>query len=538
MDRLIRLRFLLFSLIIVLCLSCSNQEKNYDGITVFRYNQENPITSLDPAFAKSQNNMWAINHLYNGLVALDDSLNVVPCIAKSWEVSEDGKDYTFQLRRDVLFHDDPCFNNSKGRMVNASDVVFSFERIISDDINSPGSWIFSDKVDETDPFEALNDSTFVLHLRHPFTPTLGILTMQYCSIIPREIESYYDNDLRNHPIGTGPYRLKRWEEGQALFLEKNNHYFEEGLPKVDIIKTSFIPDRQIAMLELKNGKVDFVSGLESSFINDVLDKTGKIKSSQKSILQFVKTPYLNTEYLGINMDLADEDSPLGNKLMRQALNYAIDKEQMLLTLRNSVGSPARSGFYPKGLPSFDEELTPGYTYNPEKAKELIRNAGYQDPSDVPTISLFTNTEYLDICTFITKQWSLLGLDVNIEVMETAVLREGMRNSSISFFRASWIADYPDEESFLTMFYSKNPAPPNYTRFSNTQFDILYEEATRETDNDKRYDLYRAMNEIIIEEAPVVFLFYDESAIFLRNEVKGFTNNGLNMLDVRRVFIRD
>lgn len=538
MVRLIQLRLLVYSLIFLVCCACAPKEHDYEGITVFRYNQQNPITSLDPAFAKSQNNMWAVNHLFNGLVALDDSLHVVPSIAKSWEISENGKDYRFTLRRDIYFHNDPCFSNSLGRIVDASDVVFSFERILSEEINSPGSWIFSDKVDTVKPFEAINDSTFVLHLSRPFTPTLGILTMQYCSVLPIEIYAFYDNDVRNHPVGTGPYKLKRWEEGQALFLEKNEHYFEKDMPKVDIIKTNFIPDRQIAMLELKNGKIDFISGLESSFINDVLDKEGNLKASQSSLLQLVKTPYLNTEYLGINMEMASQDSPLGNKLIRQALNYAIDKEEMLLTLRNSVGTAAQSGFYPKGLPSFDEKITPGYTYNSEMAKKLIDSAGYASPSDVPTIPLFTNTEYLDLCTFIAKQWSLIGLDVKIEVMETAVLREGMRSASISFFRASWIADYPDEESFLTMFYSKNPAPPNYTRFNNPQFDILYEEATQETINQKRYDLYRAMNEIIIEEAPVVFLFYDESAVFLRKEVGDYTNNALNMLEVKRISINE
>ena len=248
---------------------------------VFRYNQINHITSLDPAFAKSQNNIWATHHLFDGLVRLDDNLNVQPSIAKAWSISEGGLLYRFILRDDVQFHDDPCIQ--KGRTVIASDVVYSLNRLIDEKINSPGSWLFTDKIEDKDAFKAVNDTIFEMRLNSPFIPMLGILTMQYCSIVPKECVEQYGSDFRAHPVGTGAFRFKRWEENQALFLIRNEHYFRDIDNNLDGIKTTFIPDKKIAFLELLNGKLDFVSGLESSFIHDLLTKEGDLLDEKKDI---------------------------------------------------------------------------------------------------------------------------------------------------------------------------------------------------------------------------------------------------------------
>ena len=172
---------LLFLGLICLFLAC-NGEDSKTGTespkTVFRYNQINSVTSLDPAFAKSQNNIWAVDHLYNGLVQLDEQLNIRPAIAASWKISEDGLTYIFRLRDDVFFHDNKVFENGKGRKVTAEDVVYSFERIISDEVASPGSWIFKGNVAEKEPFKALDTHTFQLRLQKAFRHVLGILTMQ------------------------------------------------------------------------------------------------------------------------------------------------------------------------------------------------------------------------------------------------------------------------------------------------------------------------------------------------------------------------
>jgi ABC-type transport system substrate-binding protein len=221
--------------------SCYRPEK--EGENIFRYNEFSGIASLDPAFAKNQSVMWAVHQLYNTLVEVDQSLQIVPSLATRWEISEDRTTYTFYLRGDVLFHDDPCFPGGKGRRLTAQDVAFSFNRIVDKETASPGSWIFNKKVDSLQGFTAINDTTFRLKLTRPYHPILGILSMQYCSIVPREAVEKYGSDFRRHPVGTGPFRFVDWEEGQALIMKKNPVYFETDsaggrLPYLDGVKAS------------------------------------------------------------------------------------------------------------------------------------------------------------------------------------------------------------------------------------------------------------------------------------------------------------
>lgn len=535
---------LLYCFGLFLCLfsqSCNTKsDDSAAGKKVFRYNQVTPISSLDPAFARNQANMWAIQSLYDCLVDVDDSLKIQPCLAKNWTISADGKTYTFSIRQDVFFHDNPCFPNEKGRKMTASDVVYSFGRIIDTTVNSAGSWIFKGRVDSIQPFFAPNDSTFVLRLAKPFGPMLGILTMQYCSVVPREGIEFYKKDFRKNPVGTGAFRFKKWLENQGLFLLKNDNFWDKDekgvrLPYLDGVRVSFMPDRKTAYLEMMRGKLDYMVGIESSVVNELLTPDGELQPKHLGKLELIKTPYLNTEYLGINVEFSTEKTvnPLTIKKIRQALNYGFDRDLMLRTLRNSMGKSAISGFAPMGLPSFDKN-TEGYHFDQERARKLLKEAGFENGKNLPPVKLITNKEYLDLATFMSRQWEDLGVKTTIDVMETATMREMMTKGTAPFFRASWIADYPDAESFYTVFYSKNPAPPNYTRFKNARFDALYDAALSENDATKRYDIYHQMDKILIEEAPVIFLFYDESSRFSRANITGLSRNAMNLLPLKRV----
>lgn len=517
--------------------SCTSPNEPEEKPQIFRYNQPNAVTSLDPAFARNLTNMWAVDHLYNGLVQFDKDLNVKPAIAQSWEILDGGLRYVFVLRDDVFFHDNSCFPDGKGRKVVASDFVYSFKRIISDEVNSPGSWIFRGKVRSEDPFVAVDDQTFEVHLKVPFRPMLGVFAMQYCSVVAKEAVEQYGKDFRANPVGTGAFTFANWIENQALILRKNDNYFEAGLPKVDGVRINFLGDRNTGYLEFMKNNLDFISGLEASFVDNLLTKEGDLKPELAEKVDFYKAPFLNMEYFGILMDFESEknaDNPLRFKEVRQALNYGFDRAKMIRSLRNNVGEVANAGFVPKGLPSFDAEKVNGYSYNPAKARQLLADAGFPEGKGMPEISLKTSNDYLDICTFISRQWEDLGIKVKIDLMQSATLREMMRKGQATFFRASWIADYPDAENFLGVFYGKNSAPPNYTRFKNDEFDKLYEQALAENDNNKRYAIYHEMDRILIEEAPVIFLYYDETARFSSKSITGYTNNAINLLTVKNL----
>jgi len=524
--------------------SCYNKEKSEQNI--FHYNEFNSISSLDPAFAKSQSTMWAAHQFYNTLVEIDDSLHIIPSLAKSWDISTDRTIFTFHLRNDVFFHDDVAFKNGKGRKLTAFDVEYSLSRIIDQETASPGSWIFNRKVDSIQPFKAIDDSTFQLKLLRPYLPMLGIISMQYCSIIPKEAVEKYGINFRRHPVGTGPFYFVAWEEGQALVMKKNPTYFEkdkEGirLPYLDGVNVSFYDSKATEFLLFRQKQLDFINDIEASFKDEILTKQGQLRKDWEDKIVLQTNPYLNIEYLGILVDTTNEllkNSPMRSKKIRQAINYGFDRRKMVLYLRNSLGTPAESGFVPMGLPSFDTVQVKGYHYDPAKSKELLSAAGFPDGKGLPVIKLLTIAIYADMANFIAGQLEESGIRVQVEVMQKALLLTMTSSSTAAFFRGSWIADYPDAENYLSVFYSKNPAPPNYTRYKSSAFDAAFEKAIAEDNDSIRYKLYQQADQIMMNDAPVVPLWYDKVVRLTQRNVIGFKPNAVNLLELRYTKFND
>ena len=229
-----------------------------------------------------------------------------------------------------------------------------------------------------------------------------------------------------------------------------------------------------------------------------------------------------------------KNSPTRIRKIRQAINYGFDRRKMILYLRNSIGIPAESGFVPAGLPSFDSSIVKGYHYNPAKARQLLREAGFGDGKPVPPVKLLTIAVYGDLASFIAKELEDIGLKVQVEIVQKSLLLEYTAKSQALFFRGSWIADYPDAENYLSVFYGKNPAPPNYTRYNNPAFDNIYEQALLVTDDSSRLKMYQQLDQMIINDAPVIPLWYDEVIRLVNPRVQGFQPNGLNLLELRRV----
>ncbi|PTR00802.1 peptide/nickel transport system substrate-binding protein [Mucilaginibacter yixingensis] len=546
--RLRHIKYCFYLLLLGILLSACNGDDNASGKTIFNINLDEGLTSMDPAFARNQNALWIDNQLYNGLVQIDDSLITRPCIAKSWEADAAGTLYTFHLRNDVYFHDDPLFPGGKGRKVVAADVVYSLSRLIDPKVASSGSWIFSDKVHGKQDFIAVNDTTFQIRLKQPFPPLLSMLTAQYCSIVPHEVVDHWGKDFRSHPVGTGPFQFKYWKEGEVLALIKNPHYFERDaqgnrLPYLDAIRSTFIADKQTGFMEFIKGKLDFYNDIDGSYRDDILTKSGRVTSKYKGKFILNSRPYLNTLYMGMLVDTTlsiVRSSPLKNKKVRQAINYAIDRQKMVKYLRNSLGTPGNAGFIPKGMPGFDSTAVKGYPYNPEKARQLLAEAGYPDGHNMPEIVLHTTVGYRHLIEYVQGELSRVGINARVEVVQGSSLRELVAKNSVNFFYGTWIADYPDGENYLSVFYSKNKIPygPNYTGFNNKQFDALFERAYQLKDTAARYAVYRQMDNVIMQESPVVVLYYDKLVNLYQNNISGFSNNAQNLLILKRVVKRN
>ena len=628
---------LILSLIVVF--SCGRSKSSDENLKIFKYNESAGILTLDPIYAKDLPHIWACNQIFNGLVAFDDEMNIVPAIAKSWNISDDGMTYTFVLRDDVWFHEDECFklsaishqpsansqqptdtsatqqlSNSATRRVTAHDFVYSFNRVLDRKLNSSGSWIFSNVKRQQSAvsgqrsavssqqseyaFNAINDTILEIKLTQPFPAFLGILSMTYASVIPHEAVEYYGMEFGRHPVGTGPFKYQYWKEGVKLVFRKNPIYFEkigeERLPYLDAVSISFLIDKQVAFMEFVKGKFHFMSGIDARYKDELLTRDGQLRSEYEDDIYLIREPYLNTEYLAFF--LGDENT-LGKDrslALRQAVSYSIDREKMLRYLRNGIGTPGNNGIIPAGLPGYSVEtqyfasqiqeaqnvssqiqeaqnvssqiqetqnvafqiqetqnvafqiqetqnvaslrdgVTIGYPYNPKKAEQLLKDndlLGYE-------LKLYTTQDYIDIAKFVQSALTEIGLNCRVEEMMPAALREKRANGNLPFFRSSWVADYPDAENYLSLFTTNNftPQGPNYTHYSNEKFDELYQKSMTCNDLDERAKIYREMDSLMMKDAPVVILFYDEVLRFVNKNVEGLGSNPTNMLDLKKVVI--
>ena len=512
---------------------CTYSQKKDKEHLIFKYNEHSNIATLDPAFARNPQTIWPSNQLFNGLVQLDDQLNIQPDIAKSWRINDSTSTYTFTLRDDVYFHKNKVFKKDSTRRVIAQDFVYSFDRLLSPELASPGSWVLN----AVQRYHAANDSTLVIQLKKPFPAFLGLLSMRYCSVVPKEAIGYYGNDFRSNPVGTGPFMFKFWEENIKLILRKNPIYFEKdaqgnSLPYLEAVAITFLPDKQSEFLQFAQGNIDFMTGLDNSYKDDIITTKGALQPKYKDKVKLITTPYLNTEYLGFFMGSTSKE--IASPLIRQAINYGFDREKMVTYLRNSMGIAATHGFIPKGLAGFDS--IQGYSYDPEKARALINRYKQATGATTIQVTIGTNSQYLDLCEYIQGELEKLGVSITIDVMPPATLRQLKSSGELDIFRASWVADYPDAENYLSLFYSPNFTPngPNYTHFKNVVFDSLYVEAQKISEISKRKLLYTQMDSIIISQAPIVPLYYDIAVRFVSKKITGLGINPQNFLVLKKV----
>ena len=524
---------IIFTLILLLFFlsQCTSVKEKKIG-QVFRYNEFANITSLDPAFARNLSNIWATTQLFNGLVQLDDSLNVTPDIAKEWSVSSDGLNYKFSLRDNVYFHQSIAFGDERTRKVVATDFVYSLNRLRDPKVASPGGWVLQN----VDEIKALNKYELKIKLKKPFPAFLGLLTMEYCSVVPREVIDKINEKFRNQPIGTGPFHFKKWEEDVKLVLRKNPNYFEKdsqgiSLPYLEAIAITFIPDIQSEFMLFIQGKLDILNSLDNSYKDELLTSNGNLRESYKTKINMQKGPYLNTEYIGFYLDTKSE--AIRSKLVREAINLGFDRKKMIAYLRNNIGFIGNRGLIPRGLPGHGANTS--IKYDPIKASNLI-NKFKNKHGFIPQITLATDANYIDICEYLQRALEKIGLKIKVDVMTPALLKQSRSSGKLEMFRASWIADYPDAENYLSLFYSKNFSPngPNYTHYQNEEFDALYQNSFEINNLQLSKENYKKMDSIAMNEYPIVPLYYDQVIRFVQKGISGLTINPTNILKLKKV----
>ena len=523
----------LSSLVIMLFLfSCSQKQEEDRSHMVFRYNEYGSITSLDPAFSRNLPNIWATTHMFNSLVQLNDDLEIIPDLAEQWTISSDGLVYEFRIREDVFFHQHPAFGKSKTRKVNASDFAFSLKRLLDPQLASPGGWVLQN----VERIEAKNDQLLIITLKQPFPAFLGLLSMRYCSVVPKEIVTKTEGNFRKNPIGTGPFAFKYWEEDVKLVLRKNPLYFERddlglSLPYLESISISFVPDKQSEFMLFLQEKLDILNTLDNSYKDELLTQQGTLTEKYKEKINLQKGPYLNTEYLGFYLD---SPSPvIKSPLIREAINIGFDRKKMMIYLRNNIGFIGNKGFIPKGLSGHPKEVV--LKYQPEKAAELVKT--FEKETGLKAeITLATDANYIDLCEYIQRELQKIGISIKVDMMPPATLKQARSKGKLEMFRSNWIADYPDAENYLSLFYSKNfsPTGPNYTHFYSPTFDSLYENSFFINDAQKRGEIYQSMDSLVMSKHPLIPLYYDQVLRFSHKNVQGLNLNPVNVLKLKKI----
>jgi oligopeptide transport system substrate-binding protein len=556
-------------LALVVISSCGGGEKKSDKKAntakgdvkygdVMRYNETEYFRSLFPLNITEVVGHRIVNNVYEGLVMLNQAdLTVEPCLATNWDVNEDATVFTFHLRPGVYFHDDECFANGKGREVKAEDFVYSMNLLCSEKTANEGFWLFQGLVKGADEchdgktktvegIKALNDSTLELTLVKPFSAFLYRLAMPFCAVFPKEAFDKYGLEMREKCVGTGPFRVKKLLNNETVILARNENYwgvdqYGNKLPYLDGVKISFIKDEKIELLSLRKGELDYKYRLPLDAVKEVLDANGNLTADYKQF-QLQKTPELSAQFYGFFLP-----NPIfANKDVRQAFNYAVDRKKLVDYTLQGEGTAGMYGVVPVGIKGYDNTMIKGYDFNPEKARELMAKAGYKDGKGFPKITLQINSgggRNEKIAESVQKMLTeTLGIEIEIKQLVWAQHTENYEKGKAEFFRYAWVADYPDPENFLNLFYGKHvpakledKAYLNSVRYKNPKFDALFEKALSIPNEAERYKLYEQCDQMLADDAPVIILYNSVNRRLLQPYVRNYPANGMEYRAYREVW---
>jgi peptide/nickel transport system substrate-binding protein len=560
------------------CSSCSDDKKdNHDGAEgkggvfmggVMRMNEVEAFKSLNPIAVNENVGFHIGGQLFEGLVKFNQNdLSIKPAIARSWESNESQTEWTFHIRQGVMFHADACFPDGKGRELTANDVKFCFDKLCTADPNNAQFDVtFKDRVvGANEAFESsktgknipvsgikvVNDTTLVISLKSPFAGFLNIVAMPGCWIYPKEALDKYAMDLRIHPVGTGPFYLETVKEGEILIMKKNLDYYgvdKDGnkLPYLDGLKYTFIREKKAEILEFKSGNLDMVYRLPVEIFPEIMGDLEHAKD-RKTDFQILSSTAFNTNYLGFNT----ESSAFNKKEVRLAFNFAIDRHKIADFTLQGEGNSGDYGIVPYveafEKDGYDFKGLKGYTFDVAKAKDYLKKAGYPDGKGFPKVTLQINSgggNNILIAEVVQKMLKEnLNVDIEINTVPFAEHIEQVTSGKVDFFRFAWIADYPDPETFLTIFYGKHvPANAseksfiNYSRFKNARFDSLFASSFTEPDKAKRYAILSKAEQVLLDEAPFMPIFYDENFRLEQLNVRNFPENAMNYMDLSVVYL--
>lgn len=484
--------------------------------------------TLDPALAGDATSVEYIVEMFSGLVALNDKLEVVPDIAQKWEISPDGKTYTFTLRQGVQFHD--------GKPVKASDFKYSLERACNPKTESTvadtylgdivgAADVLAGKAKEISGVQVVDDYTLKITIDAPKAYFLAKLTSPTAYVVDKANVESGGKSWTDKLNGTGPFRLKEYKKGERIILARSDTYYGD---KARLEEVRYVLAGGSAMTMYENGELDMTEvGLAD--IERVTDPSNPLSK------ELLIVDHFDLMYVGLNT----QAPPFDDVKVRQAFSYAIDKVKLAEVVYKST-VVATNGILPPGMPGYNKNLR-GLSYDVNKAKDLLAQSKYA--GKMPEITLFVSGaggSPARAVSALQEMWKQnLGVQVQVQQVEWATYLNDLKRHKFQMFgvTSGWIADYPDPQDFLDiLFYSKSYE--NHMGYNNPALDKLLEQARVEQDPARRLKLYQDAEQIIVDDAPVIPLHNSREYWLVKPNVKGVFRAPMIVPWLKNVYIQD
>ncbi|MCS7005749.1 MAG: ABC transporter substrate-binding protein [Cytophagales bacterium] len=570
---------LIWSTILICILSCDSSKEStsdnqglieakggryYGG--VFRLNESEYIKNLFPLSIIDAYSYRVASQIYEGLFKFtQDSLKVVPALVESYTVDDATRTvYTFKLKKGVYFHDDDCFPGGKGREMTANDVKYCFTLVCTQDRNNQSFNLFdgivkganeyftasatNNPLKEVEGIKVIDDYTIRITLVKPNSMFISNLARPGAFIFPKEAYEKYGADMRIKCVGTGPFMLSSVDEDISIILKKNPKYhgydkFGNKLPFLDGIRITFMKDKKVELMEFRKGNLDMMYRLPTDHIIEILHETETSPSGGYLQYELQREPEMSTQLLTFNTT----DPIFKDVNIRKAISYAIDKEKILDYVLNGEGyGTGKYGVTPPSFKNYDITNIRGYDFNLDSAKFYLKKAGYPNGQGLKRITLDLNAEgerYTNVAVELQKQLKdHLNIELDLNISPLSQIAEKSTSGNFSILRHAWIADYPHPENFLWAFYGKtvptDPSQksyPNLSRYKNDKFDKLYEAALNATSEEEALAKFMEAEKLLMLDAPVVVLWYDEGYRLLQSQVKNFPSNPMQYRDFSEVY---
>ncbi|MBK6525857.1 MAG: ABC transporter substrate-binding protein [Crocinitomicaceae bacterium] len=526
---------------------------------VLRLNSIEDYTSLFPVAINDIYSTHIAGQCYEGLFKFNQkTLEAEPCLAESFDIDNTKKVYTFHLRKGVLFHDDACFPEGKGREMNANDFKYCFEFLCSNHEENKWPTLFRDRIVGAHEYAAgtaktvegikvIDNYTFELTLVDPFAGLPDLLAVLAAAVYPKEaIDKYGYEGMHNYMVGTGPFIATTLKNGENVEFLRNEKYWKKDefgnqLPYLAKVTFSFIKTKPEELKSFQDGNLDMVWGLPVEEIPNIMASFEEALEGKNREFDLQSVNSLNIQYYGFLFT----SETFSDVRVRKAFNYAIDRDSLVEFVLQGEGIPAHHGFVPP-MSGYPTDAVKGFDYNPKLAAQLMKDAGFNGGKGFPEVTLHLNSSggtNEKIAAYMQGMLKKnLGVTVNLDVIPMAELHPKAERGELDFWRFGWIADYPDPSNFLYLFHGKNidstkETSINYFRYYNPKFDELYEAALKEIDDKKRMELYSQCDQLLIDDAVVMPLLFNVDIRLINPEVTDFDINELEYRDLSVVYFK-